>query len=271
MAARNHIDLVVKTMSVLETLAANDSGMSLKDVAQRVGMVKSSVFRILFTLKETGYVEQASAAGTYRLAMKTAQLARRGAHRPTLATVARPHLERLSEAHGESVWLAVRRNNGVVLVDGVESDQALRLSFNVGDNCPLHATALGKAVAAYLSPAELEAALGSGRLPRLTPRTKVSRLGIRNELETIRAAGYSINDEETIIGAVLVGAPVFDARKRVCGAVSVSVPKARFSQEQRKRVTGSVVAAAEAISRDVARSGLVWQEPSSQRAIAAAG
>jgi len=268
MAARNHIDLVVKTMKVLETLAASDSGLSLRDVAARVDMVKSSVFRILFTLRETGYVEQAGAAGTYRLAMKTAQLAQRAVHRPTLAAIARPHLEGLRNALGESVWLGVRRGDGVTLIDGLESAQALRLSFDLGDNCPLHATALGKAVGAYLPPEELDATLGSGRLRRFTPHTLLSRTAVRNELAKVRAAGYSINDEETVIGAVLVGAPLFDARKTVCGSISISLPKARFSPERRKRIAASVVAAADAICRDLARSGLVWHGPNRRQTAA---
>lgn len=261
MAARNHIDLVVKTMKVLEALAASDAGLSLKDVAARVELVKSSAFRILFTLRETGYVEQAGANGTYRLAIKTAQLAQRAVHRPTLAAVARPHLEELRNTLGESVWLGVRRGGGVTLIDGLESAQALRLSFDLGDNCPLHATALGKAVGAYLPREEFDATLGSARLRRYTPHTVVNRTALRNELENIRSAGYSINDEETVIGAVLVGAPLFDARKTVCGSISVSLPKARFSPDRRKRITTSVVAAADAICRDLARSGLVWQGP----------
>src|SRR5262245_35893656 len=71
MAARNHIDLTVKTMSVLESLVESGEGASLKDVAARVGLIKSSVFRILFTLKELGYVEQVKDSGRYRLTFKT--------------------------------------------------------------------------------------------------------------------------------------------------------------------------------------------------------
>jgi DNA-binding IclR family transcriptional regulator len=97
MAAKNHIDLVVKTMAVLEALAISEYGKPLKEIAREVGLVKSSAFRILFTLKEAGYVEQPEMNGVYRLSLKTAGLARRNSNRLGLATVARPHLTLLRE------------------------------------------------------------------------------------------------------------------------------------------------------------------------------
>src|ERR1051325_3715389 len=91
MPARNHIDLVVKVMNVLEALQPSESGVSLKDVTAKVGLVKSSVFRILYTLREHGYVEQ-TGDGNYRLTLKILGLVRRPAARPTLINIARPHL-----------------------------------------------------------------------------------------------------------------------------------------------------------------------------------
>src|SRR5882762_9334172 len=120
MSARNHIDLTVKTMCVLESLVESAEGASLKDIAARVGLVKSSVFRILFTLKEIGYVEQISESGQYRLTFKTTGLVRRSVDRPTLLNIARPRLIHLRDELQESAWLAEHRRHGVVLIDVVE-------------------------------------------------------------------------------------------------------------------------------------------------------
>jgi IclR family acetate operon transcriptional repressor len=257
MAAKNHIELVVKTMAVLEALASNEYGKPLKDIAQEIGLVKSSAFRILFTLKETGYVEQPEANGAYRLTLKTAALARRNAARLGLATIARPHLVMLREKLDESVALAERLSNSVILIDVLETSRPLRLTFHIGDDCPIHATALGKAVAAYLSAEELGQFLHGSRLPQYTQRTHTTLRALKADLERTRKAGYALNDEETVSGAVIVGAPVFDARASVCGAVSVNIPTVRCSAARKKQLIAAVVEVCARISADLAGAGYV--------------
>ena len=251
MSARNHIDLTVKTMSVLESLVESAEGSSLKDIAARVGLIKSSVFRILFTLKEIGYVEQVGESGRYRLTFKTTGLVRRSSERLTLARLARPHLAKLRDRLQESAWLAEQRQHGIVLVDALEVSHPLKLSFNVGDLCPIHATALGKAIAAYLPPEQVDALLPKGKLPKLTSRTLVRRSQLNAELLEVRRRGYAINDEETIAGAILVGAPLFDSAGKVFAGISVGAPTARCSAKKRREIVEQVLAASRAISREL--------------------
>jgi DNA-binding IclR family transcriptional regulator len=251
MSARNHIDLTVKTMSVLESLVESAEGASLKDIAARVGLIKSSVFRILFTLKEIGYVEQVGESGRYRLTSKTTGLVRRSSERMTLSRLARPHLAKLRDRLQESAWLAEQRRHGIVLIDALEVSHPLKLSFNVGDLCPIHATALGKAIAAYLPAKQVDALLPKGKLPKLTSRTLVRRSQLKAELLGVRRRGYAINDEETIKGAILVGAPLFDSGGKVFAGISVSAPTARCSAKKRREIVAQVLAASRAISREL--------------------
>jgi DNA-binding IclR family transcriptional regulator len=251
MPARNHIDLTVKTMSVLESLVQSAEGASLKDIALRLGLIKSSVFRILFTLKELGYVEQVTENGLYRLTFKTTGLVRRSIEGLTLSKLARPHLVRLRDRVQESVWLAEQRRYGIVLIDVVEASHRLKLSFDVGDLCPVHATAVGKAIAAYLAPDQVEELLPKGRLPQLTSRTLTSRAQLKAELVRVRQQEYAINAEETIKGAILVGAPLFDSLGRVFAGISVSAPTARCSLTKRREIIEQVLAASRAITHDL--------------------
>jgi DNA-binding IclR family transcriptional regulator len=251
MAARNHIDLTVKTMSVLESLAQTAEGAKLKDIAGRLGMIKSSAFRILFTLKELGYVEQISESGKYRLTFKTTGLVRRSVEHLTLAKIARPYLTILRDRLQESVWLAEQRRHAIVLVDVVEASHALKLAFDVGDLCPVNATALGKAIAAYLPAEQVDALLPKGKLPKLTPRTVISRRELKAELLRVRRQGYAINDEETIAGAILIGAPLFDSLGNVFAGVSVSAPTARCSPRKRKEIIEQLLVTSSAITRDL--------------------
>lgn len=251
MAARNHIDLVAKTLRTLEVLGEREEGVALAELARRTQLVKSSVFRILFTLRELGYVEQVNGGGVYAPTLKLMHLARNPARRVNLVSVARPHLMALRDVVGESAWLAELRSGEVVLVDSAETPHPLRLSLGVGDRCPLHATALGKAVAAHLPPAEAE----GGRLRRLTLRTNTDLERYRAELERVRKVGYAVNNEETVAGAVLFGAPIFDSRGRVFAAVSAGAPTVRCMPEKRRMILDAVKQTARALNEELARLG----------------
>lgn len=255
MAAKNHIELVVKTLAVLECLAASEHGKTLRDIASEVGLVKSSVFRILYTLKEEGYVEQPEANGSYRLTLRTSGLARRNTVRLGLTDFARPHLTRLRDALDESVALAEYRVQSVVLVDVLETSHPLRLTFHIGDDCPIHATAMGKAVAAFLSPEELTTLMKGRSMAQYTARTKTRLLQLKTELMAARKNGYTLNDEETVAGALLIGAPVFDSTGKVCGALSVNTPTVRCSAPRKQALIAAVVNAGKAISKDLMDAG----------------
>lgn len=262
MPARNHVEVVARTFRVLEALAGGPA--ELREIAARSGLGKSTAFRILYTLKELGYVEQPGPTAPYHLSWKMTALARRAGADRVLAEVARPYLVRLRDQLEESAWLAELRRGAVVITDGVHAAHKLRLSLDLGDACPLHASALGKAVAAWLPESIRRQMLGEGPLPRFTRRTNTSRARLAEELERVRRAGYSVNDEETVEGAFLAGAPVFDAAGRVCAAISVSAPKARLSAAKRKAMTSGVREAAAQLSRDLATLGFVsphWPGP----------
>jgi IclR family acetate operon transcriptional repressor len=257
MAAKNHIDLVVKTLAVLEALALSEFGKPLKEIAKEVGLVKSSAFRILFTLKEAGYVEQPETNGVYRLTLKTTGLSRRNAKQLGLAAIAKPHLTMLREKLDESVALAERLAESVILIDVLETSHPLRLTFHIGDDCPIHATALGKAVAAFLSSREQVPFLARLKLARYTEHTYTKMRDLKLDLERAHRAGYSLNAEETVTGAVIVGAPIFDSQSSVCGAVSVNIPTARCSAARKKLLIASVIEAGRLISADLAAIGFV--------------
>lgn len=253
MAARNHIEVLARAFCVLEALA--EGAAELRQLAQKTGMGKSTIFRILYTLKELGYVEQSAPAGPYALSPKLLALARGPASEFVLAEVARPYLARLRDELGESAWLAELRGGSVVITHAAQAAHKLRLSLDLGDACPLHASALGKAIAANLPPGELRRLLGDRRLPRFTSRTITSRARLAAELAKVRRQGYAVNDEETIEGAFLAGAPVFDAEGRVCAAISVSAPTARCLPAKRQAMITAVKRATQGLSRELARLG----------------
>jgi DNA-binding IclR family transcriptional regulator len=256
MAARNYIELIEKAVRVIEFLAQPGGARSLKEIAAATGLVKSSAFRILYTLRELGYVEK-ERDGSYRLSLKVVTWSRAAAAQASLIRVARPYLERLRNELGESVWLAERRGLRVYLVDVAESDHPLRLSLRLGDASPLHASAVGKAVAAFLPPEELERALNHKPLPAFTRKTITGRAELIDHLAEVRRSGYAVNDEETIEGAVLFGAPILDAAGEPFAAISVGCLAAHCTRERREIYARRVRECAAELSAVFAALGFV--------------
>jgi len=202
-------------------------------------------------------VEQPEANGVYRLTLKTAGLSRRNSNRLGLATVARPYLVKLRDKLDESVALAERRGNSIILIDVIETSHPLRLNIHIGDDCPIHATAIGKAVAAFLSPKELAALLSDSKLAHYTEHTYTKLRDLKLDLARTHKTGCSFNNEETVAGAFIVGAPIFDSRLSVCGALSVNIPTARCSAARKKQLIASVIAVGKCISMDLDDIGFV--------------
>jgi len=162
--------------------------------------------------------------------------------------VARPILSRLVEACGETAHFAVLEGQDVVTIEVVDGSRPLRLQSRVGQRRPMHASALGKAVLAWLSPLELQQVLGSQSFDRLTPNTITSQAQLLEDLARARERGYSTDLEELEEGLRCVSAPVRDETGRVTGAISVSGPRHRFTDEAIVELGRLVVRSADQIS-----------------------
>jgi len=236
MTKDHYIELVGKVVLLLEALRDEPEGLGLQELATRTEMVKSSVHRILNSLKKHGYVEQESAGGPYRLGLQVLMLARGLNGGIKLVEVARPYLREMVEAYDESAYLAVMRAERGIFVDVQETRRDLRLVGPLGAEVHFHATAAGKAMAAFLPPARRAALLKETRPAQLTAKTLTKRADVEQEWEEVRRRGFATNNEETIVGAVFLAAPVFDARQNICASLSVGIPKARYSAELGKKI-----------------------------------
>lgn len=203
-------------------LARVDVGTT--EVATALGMDKGAASRLLQTLVATGYAMQGPGrryqAGT-KLRARTAQPALPGG--ASIRERARPLLERVHDATGETAHLAIRADDRVLYLDKVETDLPLRVDRPVGTLSPLHCTALGKVFLAY----------GEAPLPRslagYTTRTAIDIETLRASLKAIVERGYAIDDEEFALGIRCVAAPLRDSMGRVVAAIGISGPAARVT------------------------------------------
>jgi DNA-binding IclR family transcriptional regulator len=226
---RDSVQSLERAFDLLEALAAGGE-LGVTELAERTGLVPSTAHRLLGTLTKRGYVTQNTISGRYLLGYKVVEIASGLEQRlARLRAVARPHLESIQQATGETTNLVILDGDHVVYVDQVEGSHRVRMFTVVGTSALAHTTGSGKAIMAY-GPPEAVTSLYAGREPlaRLTPRTLVTLEELQEDFTRIRRRGYAIDHEEHEEGVGCVATPLFDHTGRPCAAISVSGPSARI-------------------------------------------
>jgi DNA-binding IclR family transcriptional regulator len=258
---RYHIELVDKVVRLLEALRDQPNGLTLQELASRTGYVKSSVHRAMQSLKVRGYVEQPMVGGPYRLGVQCLLLARGLQEGIGLIGLARPYMRELVDTFDESGYLAIVRGGRGIFVEVTETRRReLRLVGPLGAVVHYHATAAGKVIAANLPSIARGALLARLPLDKLTGRTHIRRADVEQEWESVLRRGYATNDEETIVGAVFLAAPVFDAERAVCGGISLGIPKARYSVALGRRIATQLVESCARLSETLGNAGYVHED-----------
>jgi DNA-binding IclR family transcriptional regulator len=239
---------VSRAVRILEVFGQG-SALTVTEVARSLRLPKSSVYELLVTLAAEGLVEKDGSNGRYRLGLRLLELAHAVGHNLELSRVARPLLEKLAARLDETVQLTVLDRDQILYIDGCESTRQLRTFFDPGDRAPLHCTALGKAILAFLPPPEIERITRAKGLRRFTANTLTRAEALRSELARTRERGYSIDDMEHEEGVRCIGAPLRDREGAVRASISVSGPSTRLPPERDAEIARLVVQAAEEISR----------------------
>jgi IclR family acetate operon transcriptional repressor len=237
-----------KGLRVLEALARSETGSeSLTTLSRVVGLHRTTVFRILGTLRARGYVTRESDTDRYRLGVRVLSLAATVLDDLDVRQVARPALEALRASARELVFLTVLDRGEVVTVERLDSDQPLTLRAQIGARRPAHCTAAGKAFLAVLPEAEREAILQKP-LAAFTPRTVTQPDLVRQQLGEVRARGFAWDDEEYLDGVRCVASPIFGIDRRLMGVVSLAAPTMRAPWDRLWRLGDEVRATAREIS-----------------------
>lgn len=245
---------VERALEVLRAVGEARAEPGLSDLADGLGLHKTTVFRLLGALERAEFVVRDDDRQRYQLGPALFRLATQARRATGLHEAARPELEALAHDVGETATLEVLVGNEVLILDEVHGRFLVGGAPEVGKRWPAHATSTGKVL---LAAAATESERGSvparrassGRLVRLGPRTITTRAALERELEKIRHDGYAVGMEELEPGFVAIGAPVRNAHGRTVAAVSVGGPKARLSSARVRSVAARVRRAADRISR----------------------
>lgn len=246
------VPVVRSTFRILQELGRAEL-LGLSEITQRTGISKSTVFRILSTLQELGYVLR-DEDRVYRISPTLAQLAGGEAAGEALRRLALPHMLELRDKYRETVNLGIRFFEKVTYLEVVPSEFALRLEEVRGASVPVHASALGKAILAFSPRGTVESLVRGRPLKRIMPNTICDPDEFFTELKRVNNAGFAFDRGEGSVLAICVGAPILDAQGNAIAALSISGPAARFHPKKDSPIIASLLDVTTEISRSLARS-----------------
>jgi IclR family acetate operon transcriptional repressor len=217
------VGAVQRAFGVLDALAESDGELGTNEIARRTGINASTVSRLLATLVAGGLVEHVQDSGRYRLGLRLLQLGNVVLARLDLRQIARPHLQALVEATGETATLSAPGERDAVTVDFVQSPSSVQGVARLGRPSIAHATATGKVLLAF-GPGGLP----PGVLKEYTSRTITQRAVLAAELDGVRERGYAVNFGEREDDLHAVAAPVWGTRGGLAAIIGVQGPASRF-------------------------------------------
>jgi len=243
---KNQVQVIARAACILRALEGEDAGLSLGQIAQRVGLARSTVQRIVASLENEKILIAASPNGRVRLGPTLLRLA--ASLRSDFAGWARPFISRLSSELRETVDLASVRNDHLVFIDQVIGSHRLRTVSAVGESFPLYCTANGKAYLSQLDAGAIERLIGEAYEAR-TPRTLTTLDALLADIKQARRSGVAYDREEHTLGICAAGVALQDARGNAV-AISVPVPTQRF-QQHRTLITERLLATKRAMQAEL--------------------
>lgn len=253
---RYTISAIDKALDVIEALAEHDS-LNLIELAEMLSKPKSSVYRIILTLENRGYITRSEETGKYTLGYKQLTLTRNLLEKNSLRNCALPEMRWLSDKYAETVNLGVLSGGKVLYMEMIEGKHSLRMNESIGSTSPFHATAIGKTIAAFSSEEKVESLLALNPLQKITPNTIVDVDLFKKELCLIRERGYAVDDQEVVLGARCVAAPIFNLSGKVEAAISISGAIHRYPEEKIPEIAEDVKEKANNISAKLGFTGKI--------------
>jgi len=244
---QNTIQSLDRAMMILEALGET-GGNTLTELATLLEQSPATVYRVLTTLQSRDIAELDPTQQTWHVGAGAFRIGSAFLRRTNLVERARPVMQDLMVATGETANLGVENGDCVLFVSQVETHASIRAFFPPGTQSPMHASGIGKAILAELSEPRLNTIVSAG-LEEFTDRTLTNGQALLSDLAAARRRGYALDDEERNDGMRCVAAPVFDATGRLVAGISISGPTARVTTERIALLGDAVRSAADELSR----------------------
>ncbi|OHD17641.1 MAG: hypothetical protein A2Y38_04360 [Spirochaetes bacterium GWB1_59_5] len=235
------VKVLDKALSILSTFFRRDDS-TLKDLEEITHFNRSTIYRILKVYLKWGFLEQDPVTKRYRLSIKILEMAGSVLRKMNFLDICRPYLLQLRDQTGESAFLSILDRDQIVVVDWEPSYFNAHIRITVGKTVPCYSTAAGRAIMAFLPPAELDALLARMTMTRYTENTITDEAILRKSLAEVSRDGYSVSIGEYDRDIVVVSAPIFDIHHRVVASCSIAALESRVKSQAQIRNYGSLVA-----------------------------
>ena len=237
--------------------------MTAAELAERTGQPRSSVYRLLMTLRRRGFVESGPQRSSFRLGVEFLRLGGVVLSRFDVRQAAQPVMERLHATTGETIYLCVRSGNQSVCIERIDGRFVHLVALQLGGTLPLHVGASSRILLAFRPEQEWHDYVDEEELVAFTPSTVVQPAEILASLRRIREQHFAINDEDVTPGVASCGAPIFDHAGQVLAAISVAGFREAILGERHEQLRDLIQAAASEISGVLGYGrGLATAQPS---------
>jgi len=247
---------VVKALQILEILAVTGGEMRLQDIAAQAQLPASTTLRMVNTLVCCGYLNQSSSTQKYYISYKLSSLSSYISGNNSLIKTAQPFMDTLGQLSKETVTLAIE-DNGQALFLGIEDRyvQSVRVEHRIGSRSFLHISAVGKIFLLNYSLDQIKAIFEKSDKPALTQNTITEYSQLESYLHRMEQANYSINDEESAIGARCIARPIYDFTGRICAAIGISGPSVHLTDSYITSILPALIDTAHQISVQLGYNG----------------
>jgi IclR family KDG regulon transcriptional repressor len=244
------VSSVLKVFAILQALG-DSKEFGITELSQKVLMSKSTVYRFLQTMKSLGYVSQEGESDKYALTLKLFELGSKALQNNELIDIANAHMRELSKLTKETVHLGALDEYSIVYIHKIDSQYSLRMHSRIGRRNPLHSTAIGKILMAWMDKNELDDILEH---ISFTPSTRHTITDPRQLLETlaqVRQQGFAEDNEEQEDGLRCIATPIYDRFGSVIAGLSLSFPSVRFLEQEKAAYINLLHAASGKISQQL--------------------
>jgi IclR family transcriptional regulator, KDG regulon repressor len=242
------VQAVGRALSLLQLVAESHNPISVGDLAEKSNMNRTTVWRLIGTLENYGYVERDPLTKGYQLGYAANRLAAQATNYGSLIRRARKSMEKLREETQETVLLSVPKHYGTLTIDQIDPAHSIRLVDYVNAYLPLHCTSNGKLLLSLLPPEEVDILLDQP-LEKITPFTITNRNQLLDEIDLVRRRGIATSVGELDENENGISAPIFDQRNNLVAFISVCGPSFRFTKEKMAELTDRLIGAAQEITK----------------------
>lgn len=224
----NYMTSLERGLAVLQAFSQERRVLTTSQVSQRTGIPRAAVRRCLYTLAKLGFVAEEDNR-LFSLRPRVLKLGHAYLATTPMAHAAQPVLRHISSTLNESSSVAILDGDEILYIARASTSRIMSIDLHIGSRLPAYCTSMGRVLLADFSADALEAYLERTKLVQYTPRTIISREGLRDTLDSVRHNGYALVDQELEIGLRSIAVPIYGSDGRAVAALNVGVQAARVS------------------------------------------